>query len=128
VLAKGWELECPTRWHFGDVPPGSAFYCYIETAYAHGIISGYASNVFLPYNPVSRGQLSKIVVLAQEWPLYNPPTPTFNDVPPDHPFYAYIETAHLHNIISGYADGSFSPGGSATRGQICKIVYLAITQ
>ena len=52
-------------------------------------------------------------------------------MPPDNPFYAYIETAYAHNIISGYSCGpsclEFRPGNSATRGQICKIVYLAVT-
>ena len=41
-------------------------------------------------------------------------------------FYDYIETAYHHGIISGYADGTFRPGNSATRGQICKIVYDAL--
>jgi len=49
----------------------------------------------------------------------------------DNPFYAHIETAYLHNIISGYSCGpsclEFRPVNNATRGQICKIVYLAIT-
>ena len=72
-----------------------------------------------------------VVVLAQGWTPYTPPTPTFQDVPVDHTFYTYIETAYHHNIISGYSCGSgcleFRPGNSATRGQICKIAYLAVT-
>ena len=68
----------------------------------------------------------RLLVSAQS-AIYIPPTPTFNDVPTDHPFYQWIETASLHSIISGYADGTFHPGGSATRGQIAKIVYGAIT-
>ena len=31
-------------------------------------------------------------------------------------------------VISGYADGTFRPGNPATRGQIGKLVYSAITQ
>ena len=42
-------------------------------------------------------------------------------------FYGYIETAYNRGIISGYADGTFRPGNNATRGQISKIVYNAIT-
>src|SRR5205085_1910069 len=87
---------------------------------------------YRPGNNVTRGQLSKIVVLAQAWQLYIPPTPTFRDVPADNPFYPHIETAYLHNIITGYTCGpsclEFRPGNNATRGQICKIVYLAVTQ
>jgi hypothetical protein len=75
--------------------------------------------------------LSKIIVLAEQWPITPPQQPTFQDVPATDTFYGYIETAYAHNIISGYACGAgcleFRPGNNATRGQICKIVYLAVT-
>jgi len=71
-------------------------------------------------------------VLAREWPIYTPPTPTFTDVPTSHPFYGYVETAYRHSIISGYTCGigclEFRPSNSATRGQIAKIVYNAVIQ
>ena len=54
--------------------------------------------------------------------------PHFTDVPTTDPFYAFVETAYNHTIISGYSDGTFRPGANATRGQISKIVYSAITQ
>jgi hypothetical protein len=127
VLAEGWSIYTPPAPTFSDVPPADPFYQYIETAYARGIISGYADGTFRPYAYVTRGQLCKIVVLAEEWPLWSPPVPTFSDVPLDDPFYAYIETAFNRTIISGYADGTFRPSNFATRGQICKIVYNAIT-
>jgi len=115
---------------FNDVPPTDTFYTYIETAARNNIVSGYADGSFRPYNNVTRGQLSKIIVIgatiANGWPLINPPTPTFSDVPPNSPFYTYIETAYCHGIISGYADGTFRPYNDATRGQIAKIQYLAI--
>ena len=127
VLAEGWALDCTTQ-HFTDVPPTDPFYCYVETAFGHGIISGYSDGTFRPGNNVTRGQLSKIIVLAEGW-ADNCPTPGhFSDVPPDNPFFCYIETAYAHGIISGYSDGTFRPGNNATRGQICKIVYEAITE
>jgi hypothetical protein len=126
VLAEGWPVECATQ-HFSDVPPNNVFYCYIETAYNHGIISGYADGTFRPGNNVTRGQLCKIIVLAEEWPVDTSGGPHFSDVPEGSAFYDYVETAYNHAIISGYADGTFRPGNPATRGQICKIVYNAIT-
>jgi len=126
VLAEGWTIYTPPTPTFTDVPATDTFYQYIETAYNRGIISGYADGSFRPGNNVTRGQLCKIVVLAEGWPLLNPPTPTFTDVPQSDPFYQHIETAFDRGIISGYADGTFRPGNSATRGQICKIVYNAV--
>lgn len=128
VLAQGWPLLNPVTPTFSDVPGGHPFYQEVETAFNHGIISGYSDGTFRPGNNVTRAQLSKIVVLAKSWPLLNPPTPTFSDVPRDYPFYREIETAYARGIISGYSDGTFRPYNNATRGQIAKIVHGAAIQ
>jgi hypothetical protein len=126
VLAQGWAIDTTNGPHFTDVPPLSAFYQYVETAYNHGIISGYSDGTFRPYNTVTRGQLCKIISIARGWDLVSPPTPTFRDVPSGNAFYTYIETAFSHNIISGYSDGTFRWGSNSTRGQVAKIVYNAV--
>ncbi|MGI8588490.1 MAG: S-layer homology domain-containing protein, partial [Chloroflexia bacterium] len=125
---------------FTDVTPSNNFYNVIETAAADGIVSGYTCGIapagpcdsqnrpyFLPYNYVTRGQLSKIDVIAAGWALYNPARPSFTDVPRGSTFYTVIETAHCHGVVDGYSDGTFRPYNNATRGQIAKIVYLSIT-
>jgi kumamolisin len=127
VAAEGWPINVAGGPHFTDVPPSNPFYSYIETAYNHGIISGYADGTFRWGANLTRGQLSKIIVAAEGWPLTTAGGPHFSDVPPSNPFYQYIETAYSHGIISGYADNTFRWGNNATRGQISKIVYLAIT-
>jgi uncharacterized protein YkwD len=127
VLVQGWPLLNPQSPTFRDVPRGSTFYQYVETAYAHGVISGYADGTFHPGDSVLRGQLVKMIVLAAGWPLLNPPSATFNDVPPGSPFYQYVETANAREIIAGYADGTFRPSTVTTRGQIAKVVYYADT-
>ncbi|MGI8587785.1 MAG: S-layer homology domain-containing protein [Chloroflexia bacterium] len=124
---------------FTDVPPANNFFNVIETAAADGIVSGYTCGVapagpcdaqhrpyFLPYAYVTRGQLTKITVIAAGWSLYNPAVPTFSDVPRGSTFYTVIETAYCHGIISGYSDGTFRPYNNAVRAQIAKIVYLGI--
>jgi hypothetical protein len=126
VLAFDIETYTPALPSFYDVPPTHPFYEYIETALHSGIVSGYGDS-FRPYNNVTRGQLSKIVVEAAGWPLLDPPVPSFSDVPVSNPFYRYIETAHDLGVISGYADGTFRPFNDATRGQIAKIVHNAVT-
>ncbi len=73
-------------------------------------------------------QVTKIVVLAEGWTLECPQQGHFSDVPHDNSFFCYIETAVSHGIINGYGDGTFLPSNPAFRGQISKIVYLAITQ
>ena len=130
---------------FTDVLPDNVFYQLIETAAARNIVSGYTcggvnsqtgvpepcdSNrrpYFRPSNFVTRGQLTKIVVIGAGFTLLNPPTPTFTDVVPSNVFYQSIETAVCHGIITGYDDHTFRPNNYAFRGQIAKIVYLAAT-
>jgi hypothetical protein len=150
VLGVGWPIQTPTAPTFADVAPGSTFYGYIETAYAHGVISGYPCGTpgepcpgryFRPNNNVTRGQLSKIVVSARGWGPLTPATGSFNDVPPGDTFYGFIEQARAKGLISGYPCGGpfepcdppanrpyFRPGNNATRGQFSKILYLALAQ
>ena len=49
----------------------------------------------------------------------------FSDVCPDYWAYTYIEYLAAHGIISGYADGTFRPGATATRAQLAKMIVLA---
>jgi hypothetical protein len=153
IVALGFSLPIQTPVSgqtFEDVPPGSTFFGYIETLAARQIASGYACGstnpqtgtpepcvtpnnrpYFRPGNNISRGQLVKLVVIAASqqlgWDILNPATPTFSDVPAGSTFYEYIETAVCHGVINGYADTTFRPSNSAFRGQIAKIVYLAVT-
>ena len=105
VLAEGWTDPCPSTGHCTDVPPSNPFFCFIETAYAHGVISGYADGTFLPGNNITRGQLSKVVVLAEGWTDPCPTVGHFTDVPPGSTFYSYATCLACQGIISGYQCG-----------------------
>jgi hypothetical protein len=137
------QLPVETARTFTDVLPDAVFYAMIETAATRGIVGGYACGGYDPqtgaaepcdsqqrayFRPaawVTRGQLSKIVVIGAGWAVRNPPVPTFSDVPAGSTFYTYVETAVCHGMINGYSDGTFHPNNNAFRGQIAKIVYFA---
>ncbi|MDQ2808381.1 MAG: S-layer homology domain-containing protein [Chloroflexota bacterium] len=147
VLAFNLPIQTPAAGGhtFADTLPSDVFFPFIETAAATNIVSGYTCGgtnpqtgsaelcdgagrpFYRPGNNVTRGQLTKIVVLGAGWPLLNPATPTFTDVGHSNVFYPFIETAVCHGIIAGYNDGTFQPINNAFRGQIAKIVYLAVT-
>jgi hypothetical protein len=127
MLAEGWAVNTTGGPHFRDVPPNNPFYQYVETAYNRGTIAGYTDGTFRWSANITRAQLCKIIVLAQNWPIYSSGFQRFSDVPTSDPFYPYIETTFSHAVISGYADNTFRPRSSATRGQISKIVYNALT-
>lgn len=128
VLGNDWELFEPVQPTFSDVMPGEWHYGFIETGVLHQVIAGYGDGTFRPSNNITRGQLSKIIVSAAGWPLLDPDVPSFSDVPSGSTFYTYIETAKWYGVVSGYGDGTFHPGEDALRGQLSKMLYIALTQ
>jgi hypothetical protein len=110
---------------FSDVPPDYWARQYIEYMACRNIVSGYSDGTFRPDLNTTRGQLSKIIVLEEGWPIDTSGGPHFSDVLPGSAFYAYVETAFNRSIISGYSDGTFRPGNNITRSQLCKITVLA---
>jgi Tol biopolymer transport system component len=122
---------------FSDVPEGSAFHPFVMCLACQGIISGYPDGTYRPNNPVTRGQLSKIVANAAG---YSEPhtNQTFQDVPAGSTFHEFIERLSSRGIIGGYACGGpgepcvapgnrpyFRPNANVTRGQTSKIVAIA---
>jgi hypothetical protein len=62
--AAGWSLISPATATFSDVPVGSTFYPYIETAACHQVLGGYSDGTFRPSANATRGQIAKIVYYA----------------------------------------------------------------
>jgi hypothetical protein len=137
ALGAGWQLLNPSSNSFADVPVGSTFYKYVETAASRGVISGYACGgtgetcdsqkrpYLRPGGKVTRGQFTKMVVSGFDMQLNPGNTPHFTDVAVGSPFFQYIETAYTGGLISGYGDGTFRPNDNVTRGQASKVVYIA---
>ncbi len=128
---------------FTDVTEDNTFYPSIICLACGGIIDGYTSGCetgnpcFKPGNNVTRGQISKIVSNAAGF-NDTPTGQTFQDVPPGSTFYDYIERLAARDVMQGYPCGDpiepcigpdnrpyFRPNGTATRGQISKIVSNA---
>ncbi len=140
VLGFGLQLYTPTggTQDFTDVPSSYFAYTYIETGLYYGVLSGFdqpncaAHNAqypcYLPNIPITRGQLTKLVVNAAHYPLYTPTNgQTFSDVPPTNVFYASIETAAHKGVIAGYPDGTFHPNNDIRRDEMAQIVYKGVT-
>jgi hypothetical protein len=125
VLAEGWSLLNPSQPTFADVGPGNVFYRYIETAYARGVVSGYANGYFMPYDAVTRAQVAKMLVRARGWTLQAGNPVRLCDVSPSYWAWDYIQTAIAHGIFTGYSDGCFRPEDEATRAQLAKLIVLA---
>jgi len=115
------------------VSSGDWFYTYVAGMYCNNVLNGYNTNppcgsgtpCFKPYNNTTRGQTSKIVVLAFNFPIDTTGGPHFSDVPQGSTFYPYVETARNLGLVGGYPGGTFQPNSNVTRGQLSKIVVGA---
>jgi hypothetical protein len=132
---------------FEDVPTGHTFYDFVERLASREVMSGYPCGspgepcnppdnrpYFRPNGTATRGQLAKIVSNAAG---FNEPVTgqTFEDIPPGHTFYDFIERLATRGVMSGYPCGGlaepcvppdnrpyFRPNANVTRGQTTKIV------
>lgn len=137
VLGFGIASYTPATPSFTDVPSSYYAYAFIEAGYQVGILSGYDAQTCLaigaafpcygPNRPITRAQLTKLVVNAAGYTPYTPATQTFIDVQPNNIFYVSIETAHNKGVINGYADNTFRPNLSIRRDEMCQIVYKGVT-
>jgi S-layer homology domain len=118
---------------FSDVAPTNTFYPDISYLAARrvvrGIPNGDGSSRFEPYRAVKRGEFAKMIALGFGISPYTPTTPSFSDVPPDSPFYPYIEAAGYVGIVHGFtqaecgsAQACFKPERSITRGEVASII------
>lgn len=116
---------------FSDVNSDHLLFKYIQTLKNLDIIQGYSDGTYGPDDSVTRGQVTKFVVLALEKAGYTVPTTSnnaFSDVVEGYTFFEYInQLADLkvndENIINGYSNGDFGPDDELTRGQMAKIVW-----
>jgi hypothetical protein len=150
VTALNLQASVPTVPTFEDVPLTQPFYAWIEIGVANGVVNGYGCGApgepcgagnrpyFRPGSNVNRGQLAKMIVNARQWTGFAPTEQTFNDVPPESPFYPFIERVANYLIINGYGCDStalcgercpglyFRPYNTATRAQASKIISGAL--
>jgi hypothetical protein len=149
VTAEEWGEYRPSNNTFADVPSTNAYYGFIERARNHGIIDGYPCGgpgepcdsqnrpYFRPNASLTRGQASKVVVLAEGWLLNTSQSSYFTDVLVGNTWFPYVQDMQDYGLVVGYTDNSYctsrgSPGqpcyvpqDTITRGQMAKVVYLA---
>lgn len=116
----GWELieRCPVAGDidFPDVARDHPYRDGIIYIVQEGYASGFEDGSFRPEAVISRAAFAKIVTSAlfpsgqiQLCPAIISTNEIFPDVPVQEWFAPYVCTAKLHNIVSGYPDGTFAP-------------------
>lgn len=118
----------PPTQRFGDVPPTSQFYNFVERMAALNITMGCGGGNYCPTSPVLREQMAAFLVrgLGESNPP-SPPSQRFNDVSSSNQFYNFVDRMAVLNITQGcsFSPPMYCPAGSVTRGQMAAFLVRA---
>lgn len=123
---SGEEHEPGTARDFKDVDPvrGDERFTAISWLAEREIVHGYTDGTFRPSRSISRGELASYLFrYAGDDDYTAPAKPTFKDVPTTAGAYRDISWMVSHRMVTGYADGTFRPAQSVTRGETSKFLY-----
>jgi hypothetical protein len=112
---------------FIDVPQSHPFYTEIGKLSARGVTLGCGGGNYCPEETVTRQQMAAFIIRALGMP--NPPVPPaqrFADVPPENPFYAFIEELAVRQITLGCGGGNYCPLDPVKRDQMAAFIIRAL--
>lgn len=110
---------------FRDVSTKDPMYKYIAALANQGAISGYMDKTFRPNEPITRGQMAKIITLAYGFEKATTLNHDFADVKSNNPFAHDIQTIFNLKITSGVSPISFAPNQRVSRGQMASFIIRA---
>jgi hypothetical protein len=132
VLAGGYPVSTADVCPFRDVQKtsGDALYPdhYVAVCVAQGIAQGKTATQFGPYDNLTRAQLFTMVTRASNAP--QPPSgysPAFGNFSATH--YPWARRASYAGLLDGLLDidtGGYDFWASATRGEVCVLLYNAM--
>lgn len=127
MLARSLDLNTKNQKNpaFKDVPVQNQFYPYISALANAGIINGYADKTFKPDEPITRGQMAKILTLGYKFGVSSKLTHNFKDVSRNNANAYFIQTLVDLEITKGKTPLSFEPSKSVTRGQLATFISRA---
>ena len=114
---------------FDDVTPGATHALAIGALAEAGIITGFGDGTFRPNVPVTRAQLTTMLLKAaieldQPFP---PGAATFDDVTPGSTHAPAIGALSTAQIVKGYPDNTFRPSQQVSRAQTATMLVNWLT-
>ena len=103
---------------YTDVNAGDWFNNAISTLSNAGIVTGYNDGTFRPNQPITRGEMAKIIANFANLKYGGK---TFTDLA-GHWSKSYVELAAGNGWIAGYPDGSFRPDQKITRAETVTMI------
>ncbi|NMB34420.1 MAG: hypothetical protein GX992_09400, partial [Clostridium sp.] len=104
---------------FTDVKEGEWYKDIINKASSLDILSGYPDGSFKPNNPITRAEISALVMKFNNWDAgdIDPGSKLFSDVKEGDWYFTPIIVCSSKKIVNGYPDGTFVPEGFALRAE-----------
>lgn len=117
-FAKDWTLENPSKASFADIRRSHWAFEYVETAKAHGTLTGYPDGLFNPGRTITRAEIAAII--ARTLSL----APRSSDLTDSAQHWAagFVGACVKTGIITGYPDKTFRPDNTATRAEAAKMI------
>ncbi len=122
IVQPNPSVACP-KTPFSDVS-SSDWYCpYVTQLKQQGIISGYPNGTFNPNGYITRGEIAKMIVLADNvTPPQQCATDPFTDVDITSWYCRYVEAAKQAGLVHGFSDGTYKPNEDITRADLAIII------
>ncbi len=128
----GVNIRATSGQIFTDVPPWHPYYEHIQVMGDLGITNGTTPTTFSPDQQLTRGQMAVFVIRAINLTQANgidllggmpdnftaPTTPYFDDVPPSHPYFKWIQKMKELGITAGCGPTTYCPDDPITQGQM----------
>src|SRR3990170_4693115 len=114
--------------HFADVPSPHPAADSIKAVYRAGLMIGRSISppLFFPDVPMTRAEISVLIVRSRHSVAFVPPTPSgvFPDVPVEHWGAGWIEQAASDGDMGALNGSMFLPDSPATRADIAVLVSI----
>ena len=117
VKAKNISTSNVKNPNYKDVKTTDWYYPYIAALSNMNILNGYDGNIAKPNNPITRGEMAKLLAVAFDLKASGSSTP-FTDVPKKHFSYPYISALYENKITTGVSATKFGYLDNIRRGDV----------
>ena len=107
---------------FPDVYAGRWYTSAINYFANKGSIVGFEDGTFRPNNPITRAEITTLLIGEVDWIQEPFSEAIFSDVSPTHWAFDYIQISQQNGFVVGYPDGTFRPDAGATRSEAVVLI------
>ena len=110
---------------FTDVKDGDWFKQTIDIVSSNGIAKGYPDNSFRPNAPITRAEISELLVNMNSWKEIevDKDVQDFKDVTKQLWYYKSIMILRSKGIVNGYQDNTYKPESFSTRAEAIVVLF-----